>query len=331
MKVPRSSPSLTSALVFSLAASLVVMAGASPANAAATCTFRPEFARVKIVIPTDNETVSLTRDEVGDLRWANAPDALTYCVDPSGQERASVTNVDTIKVVGAEGKQTLVLDLDSGLFAPGQENEPGPSDEIEIVVNLQEGHDDELIVLGRPARDRIRFGLAGINLNAGEGSTVDADITFRGVERFFAHGQLSADKISGEGGVGTGDPFAVPLFFFGGAGADILTGGEGFDFLDGGPTGAGDELYGGEGFDHLDGGPTGAGDELYGGEGDDSLFGGEGDDLAVGGPGADFISGDQGDDHLDSQDGIEGNDSIDADGGTDTCVTDPGDYTIGCD
>jgi Ca2+-binding RTX toxin-like protein len=71
----------------------------------------------------------------------------------------------------------------------------------------------------------------------------------------------------------------------GGAGRDVLAGGDGDDLLRGGP--GDDLLLGGDGDDELDGGP-----------GNDRLFGGDGDDVLSGGPGANVLSGDAGDNLL---------------------------------
>ncbi len=71
------------------------------------------------------------------------------------------------------------------------------------------------------------------------------------------------------------------------AGADILSGGEGDDFVF--ALAGHDRLSGGEGDDHL-----------YGGDHDDRLSGGGGDDVLKGGPGADELTGGSGADLLDS-------------------------------
>ena len=72
----------------------------------------------------------------------------------------------------------------------------------------------------------------------------------------------------------------------GGDGADIITGAEGSDTIDGGL--GDDDLSGGDGAD-----------VIAGAEGDDAIDGGAGADTITGGDGADTITGDVGDDSID--------------------------------
>lgn len=128
----------------------------------------------------------------------------------------------------------------------------------------------------------------------------------------------------------------------GGAGADMILGDGGDDYLDGGldndyvAGGAGaDALLGAEGDDVLDGDgePVGAAslgyvapefhgnDFLDGGAGDDKLLGGGGDDELFGSEGADRLSGDNS--SLDAS--FHGDDYLDGGAGTDTLVGEGGD------
>ena len=139
----------------------------------------------------------------------------------------------------------------------------------------------------------------------------------------------------------------VTLTLLGGAGNDIIRGGDGGEVMLGG---AGrDEIYGGRGGDYGSGGAGddyidgqdsddvlsgglgddvvyGLGDSDYvaGGDGDDYLEGARGDDVLDGGAGRDVVSGGSGDDHVsggtgdDRLYGGEGSDRIAGGGGTDT-------------
>jgi Ca2+-binding RTX toxin-like protein len=105
--------------------------------------------------------------------------------------------------------------------------------------------------------------------------------------------------------------------------AQLIYGGAGNDIISGGNSGTGETIYGGSGNDTITGG-NGA-DTLYGGSGNDIINGGEGKDIIVGGYGADSLNGGLGNDTfkflsvIDSrgsqydtiQDFVSGNDKID--------------------
>ncbi len=100
--------------------------------------------------------------------------------------------------------------------------------------------------------------------------------------------------------------------FFGGLGADVLSGLGDEDWLRGE---AGDDLiYGGDAFDRIFGGL--GSDTVRAGDGDDRIYGGSGDDLLSGDSGNDLIDGGDGDDKLfgggglDTLSGMAGNDMI---------------------
>ena len=123
---------------------------------------------------------------------------------------------------------------------------------------------------------------------------------------------------------------------YAGSGNDVLTGGAGYDILDGGAGNDtlnggddGDWLYGGAGNDILNGGAGYS--YLYGGAGDDTLNGGTGyssyldggagNDIITGGDGYDDIYGGAGDDILN---GRNGHDDLYGGGGDDIFVLDLG-------
>ena len=146
------------------------------------------------------------------------------------------------------------------------------------------------------------FGIAGrVNLNAGETTGIDADITLvLGIERLSFNGSSGNDTISGAGGVGTGEAFTIPLSLYGHIGNDTLTGGT-------------------------------AGDDITGAEGDDTLAGGASGDTLNGGADADTLKGGGGPDYLNATDGVSGNDQSLGGTGADTCVGDPGDQRRAAD
>jgi predicted extracellular nuclease/2',3'-cyclic-nucleotide 2'-phosphodiesterase (5'-nucleotidase family) len=100
----------------------------------------------------------------------------------------------------------------------------------------------------------------------------------------------SAGGFEIDGGDGS-DTMAMDYAY---GGADILSGGNGNDYI-----------YAGAGNDQVDGGADD--DTLYGNDGDDLIKGGSGNDDIAGGIGADTIHGDGGNDSID---GGEGNDTV---------------------
>jgi Ca2+-binding RTX toxin-like protein len=99
---------------------------------------------------------------------------------------------------------------------------------------------------------------------------------------------LSRIVIFGEGGsdaIVVDNSIATPVYAYGDAGNDTITGGGGDDYL-----------YGGSGIDTLNGN---SGNDVLLGEGDvDTLFGGLGRDVLIGGSGLDTLRGEDGDDIL---------------------------------
>jgi Ca2+-binding RTX toxin-like protein len=172
---------------------------------------------------------------------------------------ATVTNTDTIQVAGS-GR---AVDL-QGTFEPGFSAEPGGRSEIEIAVA-----DPGVLRLDVPGdATSAAVGARGVNLNGDD----DVDVTTTGtVDQV----QLRRAKprralrfqpvtITGQGGMGTGRPYAGAL-----------------------------QLTGGKGDDHL-----------IGGNGQNLLRGLDGNDTLDGGPLADFFEGDAGNDVFHAQDGV---------------------------
>lgn len=113
----------------------------------------------------------------------------------------------------------------------------------------------------------------------------------------------------------------VPTFAYGRGGNDVMIGGRGQEWFDGGQ---GDDLLIGRWRgDHLYGGA--ANDKIRGGRGDDAVEGADGDDTLYGGVGLDEVYGHDGDDHLD---GGMGDDVVYAGDGNDTAMGRNGDDTL---
>jgi Ca2+-binding RTX toxin-like protein len=140
-----------------------------------------------------------------------------------------------------------------------------------------------------------------ISVNGGAMTPVtpNSQVTIGGVT--FCIGTTGSDVIdeSGPGGIS-------PAVFFGGPGADQLTGGN-----------AGDNFHGGGGGDTITG--NGGDDNAWGGTGNDTANGGAGDDNLRGEEGSDALNGDDDTDILDgglNGDTLHGGDGTDfADGG----------------
>jgi len=218
----------------------------------------------------------------------------------------TVTTVDKIKVVGDTSANSVTIQLGKG-FKPGATDEPGSSDEIEFQILL--GGDpaiDSITILGDPSaapvQSNIRvggFGVGLINLNAGEATGIDSDLSFTPVEKLRVSGADAGDTLSAHGGAGTSAPYASAIQIDGYGGNDTIAGGA-----------AGDLLYGGDAADTLAG--NGAGDTLTGGPGSDDLFGNSGDDT------------------LKAKDMVTG-ETVNGGNDTDTCVADAADIVSSCE
>jgi Ca2+-binding RTX toxin-like protein len=131
----------------------------------------------------------------------------------------------------------------------------------------------------------------------------------------------STDALGGDDVVTLSETQNLGLAFFGGGGADSITG-----------SASGDEIRGDNGDDTLVG--RGGADQLYGGNGDDLLNGGDGDDVLAGRAdddrlfgraGADSLFGEGGDDILA---GNDGEDTLSGGDGEDVLSGNAGDDTL---
>ena len=145
------------------------------------------------------------------------------------------------------------------------------------VVTVIEGTEGDDVLVGTPGVDVI-VGLGGDDIICGLGSADEID------------GGFGADILDGgRGNDILSDSNEGQDFSF-----NILIGGDGHDYLQGGP--GRDRLTGGSGNDSLKG--NGGNDRLSGGRGNDSIDGGDGRDIIIGGGGDDAIFGEQGNDRM---------------------------------
>jgi Ca2+-binding RTX toxin-like protein len=245
---------------------------ATPASAA-TCTYDAPT-RIVSIATQGTETIL---EAVGGTLLVNG----VVC------SSATITNTDGVNIVGTSGSEVAVISAASGSFTPGATDEGDGTSEIEFHVDLLDGNDDTLVIVGSFGNDILTTGTGGINLN----DDFDPDVTAAGLEYLQVIGLGGNDTLSAAGGRGAGEPDTVTNLY-GDSGRDLLTGGWSGDYLEGG---AGkDRLRGGLGADELVGG--GGNDSLVGGRGEDRLLGSRGRDVLRGGPGRDRLNGGDGSD-----------------------------------
>jgi serralysin len=204
------------------------------------------------------------------------------------------------------------------------------------VANILSGNDGNDVIGGGAGDDTLNGGngndvlMGGLGadvLNGGEGfdlasyadSATGVNMTFRPTDGDVwlsiegLEGSQFDDILTG----GNGDDYLSGLGgadrLTGGNGRDTLLGGAGNDFLDGGNES--DTLDGGAGDDELGGGN--GDDSLEGGLGADTLIGGNGNDVLSGGADADTLLGGNGDDRLN---GGAGNDMLVGGNGNDRFI-----------
>jgi Ca2+-binding RTX toxin-like protein len=287
---------------------------------------------VNVTLSQSGHAIFIQRQATGDMQdiefFTWGPTTIT-CSGGTPE----VDTIDTINVTDTSpGGSTFVsLLLGNGPFAPGVAPEPGTSDEIEFNISLGTGF-DQLQIVGGAGADHWTFGEGGINLNANEPATVDADVTYPGVDSMDQLPQAGPDVIDGRGDDGTGGDFDLAMAVQSGDGGDRVFGGslgdsiqpEGFM-----TTNSNDSIDGGGGRDTVDyrfdpngvsvnlaaGTTTGAGtdslnsiEEVYGSDaGNDILIGNNQNNNLQGGGGNDTLAGGAGEDFLA---GLEGRDTF---------------------
>lgn len=176
----------------------------------------------------------------------------------------------------------------------------GAVKQVSVFVRDQDGDVSstlhEVITWGTQGNDRIDLVNSGSNIRVFAGGRSLATRNTNSVDRFVVFGLGGNDWISAIG-------LNKRVELHGGAGHDVLLGGNASDILRG--DGGNDFLYGLDGHDLLQGeagsdflfGDNGN-DALDGGAGSDFLFGGNGNDTLDGGAGNDYLFGQAGDDWL---------------------------------
>jgi hypothetical protein len=281
----------------------LVVIGALPAGAQATCSFDEPTGVVTITVAS-NLPATVVR----------STDAIH--LDGQACGTATVANTDLIRVTGPGGgsEEIFTIDLSGGPFAPGLTTESDADAEIEFEVTL--GAASTLRIAGGTGDESFTVGSAGINLNAVEG-TDDVDVTVTGGPAIELLGREGTDTLSVAGGDGTGEAVSGVLVD-GGAGDDTLIGLIG-----------GSDLVGGDGADTLDYSrvPEGIEADLttgvvkpYTGDVDfvdtcEDVIGTAANDILTGDAGANTLTGGDGDDTLDGRDG---DDTLDGGLGRDT-------------
>ncbi len=179
------------------------------------------------------------------------------------------------------GESYFTIDLRGGPFSPGQVNEPGNSDEIDIQALMGAGP-DRLYIWGGPGDDFWRLGRTtggvGVNLNADQeaapGETPNVDVDLRDAEMAVLLSGPGNDRVLANGGPEFSGPLPFRADINADEGDDLVFGSSGSGFITAGP--GRDEVHGGEGSDWMsEYGPTSEDDVYDGGPGRDEIAWGE--------------------------------------------------------
>ena len=266
----------------------------------------------------------------------------------AGGVTAKVADAKSVVILGANGNETLIVDLSSGPIGG-------------LLADLSAGT-DTFVIKGSTNADTIYAGTSKAGIAFDWSGDLLTDGVFAGGESFLVSMGPGNDTFHGGGAKNFGTPVAVPFTLYGGAGSDTLEGGSksdalcggaGDDTLMAGPTASGDQLEGGDGTDAADFGTRtlaiavtmddapndgekgeaadvrksvenvmgGAGDDvLVGTAGPNTLLGNGGSDTLVGGGSDDVLSGGDGDDTFDEEAAANGADVIDGGNGSDTVL-----------
>jgi len=315
------------------AASLAAPAGAA---AAVTCDFSSGV--LDVTLGAGGDVLTMNTDK-GEIQLGSPGGPAVTCT--GGTPTTLSTNA--ISVHNSPGMtDNVVAIFNANEYAPGLTDEPG-DDEIEIVVNLNDGAGTALFVGISVSPGSLVFGTNGINPNAADNEAQpDRDIDHNDtVAALTGSGSPGPDLLNAQGGRGTGGPLTRGITLVGGEGNDALIGGDGPDGLEGSD---GDDVVAGFGGDDVIHGDEGANGTLSGGDGDDTILPGSATGRVDGGAGEDILSFDGlasgvsvglegtaaehligtpfddvllGDDGPNRILGLEGNDQIDGGGGAD--------------
>jgi len=261
-------------LVAALAAACALLAAggnASTADAAVTCNFSSGALTIQSTAVLDDAWIVRSGDNIVVRK------SLQTAVNCGAQ--ATVYNTHVIAHQDASGGDTAFeIDLRGGPFSPGQVDEPGNTDEIDIQALMGAGSDDRLYIWGSQGEDFWRLGQTtnglGVNLNAGlesaPGATPDVDVDLRDAEMGVLMSGPGDDHVLASGGPEFTGPFPVRVDVNGDEGNDQLAGGTGPDNFTDGP--GDDDVSGGADKDQIiEWGPTAGNDRFDGGPGSDFL------------------------------------------------------------
>jgi Ca2+-binding RTX toxin-like protein len=346
------SPRTARALVFGCVGA-VALAISPAAEATVSCNFTTDQVNVQMTGPGDVAKLEIGGGGTILVDDANGP----IICGPGGPP--TVTNTQTVAIADTSDNagtpaptdgSTRVEIFQPSAFVPGASlsGENGGLGEIEFALYPNDGSDDTLRLWGVDVgADTWVMGDGGINWNAGESDPApDPEITATvGVDHWNLLPQAGDDRISAQGGSGTGAPFSR-VEVSGGLGDDVIEGGgegdqlsgaegndvvRGFDGADGISDEAGNDVIdGGADVDELNyyGLPAGVNVDLSratpqntGGAGVDTIVeiedlnGTEHADALTGNAAFNYLYGNQGDDTLD---GGAGDDALTGGAGTDT-------------
>jgi hypothetical protein len=263
-------------LLVALAAAfaLFAAAGASPAHAAVTCSFSSGALTIQSSAPIDDARIVRSGDNIVVTKGQNAV---------SCGAQATVHNTHVIAHADNSGGESyFTIDLRGGPFSPGETDEPGTSDEIDIQAQMGDGPGDRLYVWGGPGDDFWRAGRTdqgvGVNLNAelesGAGETPNSDVDLRDNELMVLLPGDGNDRVLASGGPEFDGPLPTRVEINGGEGDDQLAGGNGRDHFFDGP--GNDRVNGGADNDSVgDYGPVTGDDVFEGGPGSDEIYWGD--------------------------------------------------------
>ncbi|MET0287897.1 MAG: calcium-binding protein [Polyangiales bacterium] len=199
------------------------------------------------VTSTAAQTILIGKRAVDSVILVNGATCETVATPTVPATPANATTMKRLVVNGAaNAAEVLVFDFLGGFFAPGVATATSGG----IVIDLGAGLGDGVAIRGTDAADTIFIGSDGLAFNADNYK----DITFAGVETLslaLAGGNDVLTATNATATKGVNGNASIPLTLFGGAGNDVLLGGDAVDTVNGGP--GNDTLSGGALADTLNG------------------------------------------------------------------------------
>ena len=262
---------LTAALL--IAGALYAAGNTDAAEAAVTCNFTSGALTIQSGAHLDDAKIVRSGN---DIVVKNGQSAVGCGGQPTVFNTHVIAHTDN-----TGGDSYFTIDLRGGPFTPGQVDEPGNSDEIDIQALMGSG-DDRLYIWGATGDDFWRLGRtangAGVNLNAGQevapGEAPNADVDLRDAELAVLLSGPGNDRVLADGGPEFSGPLPFRADINADEGDDLVAGSSGSDNIH---AGAGrDEVHAGAGDDGIvEYGPGGEDDIYDGGPGSDSVAWGE--------------------------------------------------------